>query len=163
MNSSFQKLNKTGNDGKPVLPSFELPDPRNFDTYVCKDLPDTYTIDQDDSNKYLVFNAAVKAVLHIPDNMYRGTRLIVSNVGEGYLEVVMNGLEELKGISTFANNNSPLFLNKITENLWQPSVSGVAVSALKYFGFADTEDAGSFGTLINPDIGSPFISLYNNE
>lgn len=121
INSAFKGINKPKCGGTGTKEAFELPDPREFDLFVCKDVPQVYTIDQDDSNKYLVFDYTGNGILHIPDNMYRGTGLIFANVGLGAVEVVMDGLETLRGSALLKDPNSFMTLIKITDTVWQAS------------------------------------------
>jgi hypothetical protein len=120
--SSFKRINQAPcNDGSIPLTSFELPDAREYDIFICKDVTQQYTIDQDDSNKYLIFDDAGNGILHIPDNMYRGTALIFTNIGVGAVEVVMDGLETVRGSLTIADVNGFMTLVKITDTIWQCS------------------------------------------
>jgi len=122
INSAFKRINKEPcNDSVTKLKSFELPDPREFDLFVVKDVPQQYLIDQDDSNKYLVFNVAGNGILRIPDNMYRGTALIFTNIGVGGIEIVFDGLETARGTLLIQDVDGFMTLVKITETIWQCS------------------------------------------
>lgn len=121
INSAFKGVNKPTCNGVGTKQAFELPDPREFDLFVCKDIVSGYVIDQDDSNKYLVFDYNGNGILHIPDNMYRGTGFIVTNVGAGAVEIVMDGLEQFRGSTTLKDPNSFMTIIKVTDTLWQGS------------------------------------------
>lgn len=101
--------------------AFVLPDPREYDIFVVKDVMDNYVLDQDDSNKYLIFNEETTAILRLPDNMYRGTALLATNVGTGGVQVVFDGLETVRGGLLLGDANSFISLVKITDSMWQSS------------------------------------------
>jgi hypothetical protein len=122
MNSSFARINKKPcNDDSKASVGFELPDPREFDIFIVKDVATNYVLNQDDSNKYLVFNDATTAILRVPDNMYRGTALLATNVGLGSVQVVFDGLETVRGDLLIRDENSFISLIKITDSMWQSS------------------------------------------
>lgn len=121
INSSFKGINAPACKGNHPKQAFELPDPREFDLFVCKDVSQVYTLDQDDSNKYLVFEYEGNGIIHIPDNMYRGTGLIVANAGAGGIELVMDGLETMRGSLTIKDPDSFMTIIKITDSIWQSS------------------------------------------
>lgn len=122
INSSFARINKEPcNDSSEVLQGFALPDPREFDLFICKDIQSNYVLDQDDSNKYLVFDYAGTGILRIPDNMYRGTALLVANVGVGSVTIVMDGLETIRGTLSLKDGDSFMTIVKITDSVWQCS------------------------------------------
>jgi hypothetical protein len=122
INSSFKRINQEPcNNQSPTLTGFALPDPREFDIFVVKNVQDSYVLDQDDSNKYLIFNEAGIATLRLPDNMYIGTALLATNIGAGSMQITFDGLDTVRGQLIVSDENSFISLVKITDTLWQSS------------------------------------------
>lgn len=122
MHSSFPPLKLKATEEEKC---YKVPDAPEVSTFVIKeiDLGDEnhYTLQSDDSNDYLVFNSGNNVIIHIPDNMLKGFGVIAANVGSGTIEVVMDGLEELRSWHTLTDPDSFMTLIKITDKYWQSS------------------------------------------
>lgn len=106
-------------DRKIAVPAGEV-----ITTFVVKELEledNHYTLTIDDSNDFLVFNSDNNIIIHIPDNYPKGFGVLATNVGSGTIEVVMDGLEKLRGWHTLTDPDSFMSLVKLTMDYWQSS------------------------------------------
>lgn len=84
----------------------------------------TYYLEQEHSNFYVVFDYDGTGIIHIRDNLEVGTAILSANVGTGAVEVVMEGLETLRGIPALQDVDGFITLVKIAPTVWQSSERG---------------------------------------
>lgn len=108
----------------PEQPEINKIPREEYDLFVVNEVvleDNHYTIKQQDSNTYVVFNEENDVVIHIPDGLYKGTGVIFANVGNGSLQVVNDGTETYRGLKLLSDGDSFLTMIKITDSIWQGS------------------------------------------
>lgn len=108
----------------PEQPEINKIPREEYDLFVVNEVvleDNHYTIKQQDSNTYVVFNVENDVVIHIPDGLYKGTGVIFANVGNGSLQVVNDGTETYRGLKLLSDGDSFLTMIKITDSIWQGS------------------------------------------
>lgn len=99
----------------------DVPYGEEYDLFVTKEVDSPYTLEQGDSNKFLIFNYEGNGILHIPDNLYVGTAALVCNIGAGRVELLMDGLETIRGLPLLGDPDGFITVAKLTEQIWQSS------------------------------------------
>lgn len=105
----------------------DIPKGRESNLFPVLSLDDglrDYYLEQEHSNFYIVFNYNGNGIIYIRDNLEVGTAILAANVGTGAVEVVMEGLEELRGLPALQDVDGFITLVKIAPNKWQSSERG---------------------------------------
>lgn len=80
-----------------------------------------YTVSDDDTGKFLVFDEVGAGTINIPDNLSVGVNFAFANVGTGTVTLNLTGTDTLRGSPTVSDTNGYGAATKITLNTWQSS------------------------------------------
>lgn len=95
-----------------------------FPVLALKSGERTYHLEQEHSNFYIVFDYDGNGIIRIRDNLEIGTAILAANIGTGALEVVMEGLETVRGLQVLQDPDGFITLVKISKDYWQASERG---------------------------------------
>ena len=84
----------------------------------------TYNLEQEHSNFYIVFDYSGNGIIRVRDNLEIGTAILSANVGTGAVEIIMEGLETVRGIPALQDPDGFITLVKISPDFWQCSERG---------------------------------------
>lgn len=94
---------------------------------AIKEVVTPYTLTQEDSGYFLVFNDAGSATLNIPDGLDLGTSVVTNNIGGGVVVATMTGSDVIRAngasgsAATLADAFSYMAVTKIASTTWQGS------------------------------------------
>lgn len=80
-----------------------------------------FTLTDDESGKFIIFNEAGTATLDIPDGLIIGVNTAFTNIGAGGMVLNFTGSETFRGSLTLADDDGYGVASKITATIWQLS------------------------------------------
>jgi hypothetical protein len=122
VNSVFNKNLHTEGTNPDSCPAVDYGEEN--DLFVTKHVESPYTLMQEDSNKFLIFNTGGIGTVNIPDNLYVGTAALFANIGTGSVEFAMLNLETIRGATVIGDPDGYMTVAKLTDDIWQSSERG---------------------------------------
>ena len=80
-----------------------------------------FTLTNDESGKFIIFDVAGTATLDIPDGLNIGLNTAFTNIGAGGMALNFTGSETFRGSLILADNDGYGVASKITATIWQLS------------------------------------------
>ena len=88
---------------------------------VVNNVTSPYLVSDADTGTFLIFDDASTADVQIPDNLSTGVNLAYTNIGLGSVQLVMTGVDVLRGEPLVADADGYAAVTKISVTTWQTS------------------------------------------